>query len=71
LERVAEAMEDADEILECYRRIQRLLERVAVSIIQPDICLILMTIKLNANVNTWKIIDEQATVCDTQINSAV
>jgi hypothetical protein len=29
-ERFAEAMEDADEVLECYQRIQRLLERLAV-----------------------------------------
>ena len=30
LERYAEAMDDADDLLECYRRIQRLLERLAV-----------------------------------------
>ncbi|KAF8601282.1 hypothetical protein BDV93DRAFT_558583 [Ceratobasidium sp. AG-I] len=38
-----ELAEDADEILECYRRIQRLLERVSFS----------------ANVNIWKTMDEQ------------
>ncbi|KAF8601281.1 hypothetical protein BDV93DRAFT_510197 [Ceratobasidium sp. AG-I] len=46
-ERFAEAIEDADKILECYRRIQRLLERFS----------------LNVNVSTWKTVDEQATVC--------
>ncbi|KAG9083050.1 hypothetical protein FS749_006341, partial [Ceratobasidium sp. UAMH 11750] len=39
------AEQDADEVLECYRRIQGLLERLT----------------LNANVNIWKIVDEQAT----------
>ena len=32
IERGAEAMEDADEVLECYRRVQRLLERFPVSV---------------------------------------
>jgi hypothetical protein len=32
VERFAEAMEDEDEMLECYRRIQRLLERLVVCI---------------------------------------
>ncbi|KAF8607918.1 hypothetical protein BDV93DRAFT_542055 [Ceratobasidium sp. AG-I] len=45
LGRVAEAMEDADEIFKCYRRIERLLARVT----------------FNANINTWKAVDEQAT----------
>ncbi|KAG9092951.1 hypothetical protein FS749_015298 [Ceratobasidium sp. UAMH 11750] len=36
---------DADEVLECYCRIQRLLERLA----------------LNANLSVWKTVDEQAT----------
>ncbi|KAG9089441.1 hypothetical protein FS749_001324, partial [Ceratobasidium sp. UAMH 11750] len=44
-ERYAGAMEDRDEILECYRRIQMHLQRLA----------------LNANLNVWKIVDEQAT----------
>jgi hypothetical protein len=30
VERYVEAMDDADDLLECYRRIQRLLERLAV-----------------------------------------
>ncbi|KAG8703953.1 hypothetical protein FRC09_003852 [Ceratobasidium sp. 395] len=45
LERHAEAMEDIGEVLECYRRIQVLLNRLS----------------LNANVNMWKIAEEQAT----------
>ncbi|KAF8601236.1 hypothetical protein BDV93DRAFT_585628, partial [Ceratobasidium sp. AG-I] len=45
LERIAEAMEDPDAILECYRRIQCLLERFS----------------LNANLNVWKTVDEQTT----------
>ncbi|KAG8784662.1 hypothetical protein FRC12_018419 [Ceratobasidium sp. 428] len=45
LVRGMEAAEDVDDILDCYRRIQSLLNRLA----------------LNANVNVWKIVDEQAT----------
>ncbi|KAG9096458.1 hypothetical protein FS749_008420, partial [Ceratobasidium sp. UAMH 11750] len=45
LERIAEAMQAADEVLECYRRIQMLLGRLTV----------------NANMSMWKTIDEQAT----------
>ncbi|KAG9076118.1 hypothetical protein FS749_012143, partial [Ceratobasidium sp. UAMH 11750] len=45
LERIAGAMQAADEVLECYRRIQMLLGRLTV----------------NANMNMWKTIDEQAT----------
>ncbi|KAG8677916.1 hypothetical protein FRC08_018216, partial [Ceratobasidium sp. 394] len=45
------AEEDADEVLECYRRIQGLLERLT----------------LNANVNIWKTVDEQAT--ETRLKS--
>ncbi|KAG8688175.1 hypothetical protein FRC08_011585, partial [Ceratobasidium sp. 394] len=45
VQRYAGAMEDGDEILECYRRIQMHLERLA----------------LNANLDVWKIVDEQAT----------
>ncbi|KAG8700744.1 hypothetical protein FRC08_004471 [Ceratobasidium sp. 394] len=45
LERIAEAMQDTDEVLECYRRIQMLLGRLTV----------------NANMNMWKKIDEQTT----------
>ncbi|KAG8719605.1 hypothetical protein FRC09_010899 [Ceratobasidium sp. 395] len=41
----AQAEEDLDEIMKCYRRIQNLLERLA----------------LNANVNVWMLMDEQAT----------
>ncbi|KAG9125403.1 hypothetical protein FRC07_007723 [Ceratobasidium sp. 392] len=43
--RFTRAREDVDEVLECYRRIQRLLERLT----------------LNANINIWKTVDEQAT----------
>jgi ribosome assembly protein YihI (activator of Der GTPase) len=32
-ERYAKAMEEEDEVLECYRRIQRLLERLTVCIV--------------------------------------
>ncbi|KAG8735713.1 hypothetical protein FRC10_010230 [Ceratobasidium sp. 414] len=46
--RYAEAMQDIDQVLKCYRRIQTLLERLA----GP---------KLNANVNIWMLVDEQAT----------
>ncbi|KAG9100343.1 hypothetical protein FRC07_010420 [Ceratobasidium sp. 392] len=49
LSRVMNAMKDEDMILEHYRRVQRLLERL----------------KLNANMNMWKVVDEQATVCNT------
>ncbi|KAF8594417.1 hypothetical protein BDV93DRAFT_166894, partial [Ceratobasidium sp. AG-I] len=45
IERTAEAMEDPDALLECYRRIQRLLERFS----------------LNANLNVWKTVDAQTT----------
>ncbi|KAG9090853.1 hypothetical protein FS749_000247, partial [Ceratobasidium sp. UAMH 11750] len=43
--RYVNAKEDADDVLECYRRIQGLLTRLT----------------LNANVNIWKTVDEQAT----------
>ncbi|KAG8724875.1 hypothetical protein FRC09_012786 [Ceratobasidium sp. 395] len=43
--RYTEATEDVDEVSECYRRIQSLLNRLA----------------LNANINIWRIVDEQAT----------
>ncbi|KAG9100798.1 hypothetical protein FS749_012731 [Ceratobasidium sp. UAMH 11750] len=46
VERFADAIEDADEVLECYQRIQRLLGRLA----------------LNIDMNILKIVDEQATV---------
>ncbi|KAG8703709.1 hypothetical protein FRC08_002671 [Ceratobasidium sp. 394] len=45
LGRYSEAVQDADKVLKCYRRIQTLLERLA----------------LNANVNIWMLVDEQAT----------
>ncbi|KAG8740140.1 hypothetical protein FRC10_004725, partial [Ceratobasidium sp. 414] len=45
LGRYAGAVQDADRVLKCYRRIQALLERLA----------------LNANVNIWMLVDEQAT----------
>ncbi|KAG8680381.1 F-box/WD repeat-containing protein 9, partial [Ceratobasidium sp. 394] len=45
LERTAEAMQDADGVLECYRRIQMLLGRLTV----------------NANMSMWETIDEQTT----------
>ncbi|KAG9127619.1 hypothetical protein FRC07_011502, partial [Ceratobasidium sp. 392] len=45
LSRLAQATDDIEEMFECYRRIRALLERLA----------------LNANVNIWKTIDEQAT----------
>ena len=54
-------MEDADEILECYQRIQRLLERFSVSSLKMSIDAVLTSLKLNANVNIWKTVDEQAT----------
>ena len=62
IERGAEAMEDADEVLECYRRVQRLLERFSVSVHQVPADAILSALKLNANVSTWKTVDELATV---------
>ena len=64
LERVAEAMEDPEEVLQCYARIQRLLERLVVSTIRPEVSLILRTIQRNANMDSWRIVDEQATVRD-------
>ncbi|KAG9078454.1 hypothetical protein FS749_009514, partial [Ceratobasidium sp. UAMH 11750] len=45
LERTAKAMQDEDEVLKCYRRIQMLLGRLTV----------------NANMSMWETIDEQAT----------
>ncbi|QRV75744.1 Notchless protein [Ceratobasidium sp. AG-Ba] len=44
-QRFAPATQDVEEVLECYRRIQSLLERLI----------------LNVNVNIWKVVDEQAT----------
>ncbi|KAG8780840.1 hypothetical protein FRC12_022522 [Ceratobasidium sp. 428] len=44
-ERYMEAAGDVDDILDCYRRIQSLLNQLS----------------LNANMNVWKIVDEQAT----------
>ncbi|KAG9076213.1 hypothetical protein FS749_012041 [Ceratobasidium sp. UAMH 11750] len=44
--RFLQAENDIDEVLECYRRIQAMLQRLA----------------LNANINVWRIADEQATV---------
>ncbi|KAG8690708.1 hypothetical protein FRC08_010437, partial [Ceratobasidium sp. 394] len=43
--RYAEATQDVDQVMKCYRRIQTLLERLV----------------LNANVNIWMLVDEQAT----------
>jgi hypothetical protein len=40
VERYAEAMDDADDLLACYRRIQKLLERLAVSSPLTDIAMI-------------------------------
>ncbi|KAG8722497.1 hypothetical protein FRC09_006190 [Ceratobasidium sp. 395] len=45
LGRYAEQLRDTDQVLKCYRRIQTLLELLA----------------LNANVNIWMLVDEQAT----------
>ncbi|KAG8721102.1 hypothetical protein FRC09_008462 [Ceratobasidium sp. 395] len=45
MEQYAEATEDAHEVLECYRRIQALLNRLS----------------LNANMNMWRTMDEHAT----------
>ena len=55
-------MEDADEVFECYRRIERLLERVSVSTLQVFIDAVLSVMKFNANINIWKTVDEQTTV---------
>ncbi|KAG8686488.1 hypothetical protein FRC08_012487, partial [Ceratobasidium sp. 394] len=46
LNRCIEARQDADQVLKCYRRVQALLERLA----------------LNANVNIWMLVEEQATL---------
>ena len=62
-ERFAEAIEDADKILECYRRIQRLLERFSVGAFYLPEGDVLNGLKLNVNVSTWKTVDEQGTVC--------
>ncbi|KAG8784663.1 hypothetical protein FRC12_018420 [Ceratobasidium sp. 428] len=43
--RYVEVAEDVDDVLDCYRRIQSLLNRLA----------------LNANMNVWRIVDEEAT----------
>ncbi|KDN39716.1 hypothetical protein RSAG8_08634, partial [Rhizoctonia solani AG-8 WAC10335] len=47
IRRLEEAEVDADNILECYRRIQDLLQRLS----------------RNANISTWIIVDQMATVC--------
>jgi hypothetical protein len=67
--RYEEAMEDADEVLACYRRIKGLLERLKASAFHQDCHLILRVSQLNANVNTWTIVDEEATVSDECFDS--
>lgn len=62
LGRLADATEDADEVLECYRRIQVLLGRLAVSGILAYTGVILKAPKLNSNLSVWKIVDDQSTV---------
>lgn len=62
IERIAEAMDDPVEVLQCYSRIQRLMERLVVSAIFPDICPILKITQRNTNMSTWRTVDEQATV---------
>lgn len=64
LGRLAEAIEDADEVLVRYRRIQVLLARLAVCVALTGACVILRPLKLNANLSVWKIVDEQSTVSD-------
>ncbi|QRV97713.1 Vegetative incompatibility protein HET-E-1 [Ceratobasidium sp. AG-Ba] len=51
LSRLAKANDDLDQLLECYDRIRILLERL----------------KLNANLSTWKIVDEH--VAETRLKS--
>jgi hypothetical protein len=58
----AEGKGDIDEVLECYRRIQGHLERLAVSIVLLNIYFILTMIQLNTNLKNLKIADELATV---------
>ncbi len=66
-ERYAGAMQDTDEILECYRRIQMHLRRLAVSADDSSKTRRPSTdcAQLNADLNVWKIVDEQATVRST------
>jgi hypothetical protein len=65
--RYAEATEDADDVLGCYRRIKGLLERLKVSMYSPSFHMMLNIFQLNANVNTWRIVDEEATVSNTYL----
>lgn len=61
-EQFAEAIEDTDKILECYRRIQRLLGRFSVSGYQMPMSDILNYSKLNVNISTLRTVDEHAMV---------
>ena len=60
--RAVEAMDDASEIFECYQRIERLLGRVSVSMLQVLIDAVLSVLKFNANISIWKTVDEEAMV---------
>lgn len=61
--RLWEAKKDLQEVMECYRRIQGHLDRLTVSVIYLSTELPrLIDRQLNADLNTWKIVDEQATV---------
>lgn len=53
---------DADQILECYQQFLRVLERVAVSMLQLFVVAALIVSKFSANFNIWKNMDEQETV---------
>ncbi|KAG8787121.1 hypothetical protein FRC12_015888 [Ceratobasidium sp. 428] len=49
--RYIEAKKDVDEVLECYRRVKTMLERLVI----------------NANINIWKSVDDQTTACRARL----
>jgi hypothetical protein len=55
-------MQDADDVLACYRRIQRLLERLSVSKMNTASITILIVWQFNVNLSIWKVLDKEAMV---------
>lgn len=60
--KLLEANKDSDDVMGCYRRIHGHLKRLTVSSQIAYKLLGLTSMKLNADLSTWKIVDEQATV---------
>ncbi|KAG9125265.1 hypothetical protein FRC07_008334 [Ceratobasidium sp. 392] len=55
------ALQDLDQVLHRYRRVQNMLERLAVCQYLVTKSVVLTNQQLNANINMWMLVDEQAT----------